>query len=498
MNETYDPAARDRLSTRGTSASETSARASAVNGWTASAPSEPLGLRRELGRLESYATIIGILVGAGIFRVTSDAWSLTGSSVVLCYLALAPAVLATSVPYAVYLSTPLGRLPGGEYTHISRTYHSPRVAFVGVWVKIIAYLGALAFLSQAFADYSLQLGGLRGADAASTATQVGVALGVLAVFYVIHVLGVRWFGALQVVMFLILGVSIAVLVVPGLFAIEPANYDPVFTDGARGFASALPLLFFAYAGFESLAQAAGEVRESTRHLPGVFLRGIVATTLIFVGISAVAFGVLPGESLGKSNAPMATVARVYLPGFGATVVVIGALMAITTSINATMLVPSRLTVMLAADRLAPQWLGRVHSRTGTPVAGLTLTYAVAALLLVTRQLSLALNIAVLAMVVLYLLHSVALLIVPRTNPELFASRTVRMPRALMMTAAALSALAMVGLIVVIVHGDIRTLAKQGFVARVANGGWTSIELLLAWGALGLFLHALARRSRSTA
>ena len=31
------------------------------------------GLRRDLGSLPSYATLIGILVGAGIFRVTSDA-----------------------------------------------------------------------------------------------------------------------------------------------------------------------------------------------------------------------------------------------------------------------------------------------------------------------------------------------------------------------------------------------------------------------------------------
>lgn len=110
------------------------------------------GLRRDLGTIESYAVIIGILIGAGIFKVTGEAWSLTGPSVILAYIVLAPAVLATSVAYSVFLSTPLGLEPGGEYTHISRTFGGHAMAFVGAWLKIISYTGALADLAVAFAD----------------------------------------------------------------------------------------------------------------------------------------------------------------------------------------------------------------------------------------------------------------------------------------------------------------------------------------------------------
>ena len=52
-------------------------------------------LRRDLGTVESYATVIGILIGAGIFQVTSQAWALTGPCVILGYLVLTPAILAT-------------------------------------------------------------------------------------------------------------------------------------------------------------------------------------------------------------------------------------------------------------------------------------------------------------------------------------------------------------------------------------------------------------------
>src|SRR5256885_7087770 len=143
----------------------------------------PHNLRRDLGVVESYAALLGILIGAGIFKVTSDAWAHTGPSVILGYLVLAPAILATSVAYSVFLSTPLGREPGGEYTHISRTFGGYGLAFVGSWLKIISYIGALAYQARAFADYS---GG-------STA----VAVGVLVFFWAIHIVGVRRFGRLQ-------------------------------------------------------------------------------------------------------------------------------------------------------------------------------------------------------------------------------------------------------------------------------------------------------------
>src|SRR5438874_12422802 len=131
------------------------------------------GLRRDLGTLESYAALLGILIGAGIFKVTSDAWALTGPSVIAGYIILAPAILATSVAYSVFLSTPLGREPGGEYTHISRTFGGYGLAFVGSWLKVISYIGALAYQARAFADYS---GG-------STV----VAVGILVLFWAIHI-----------------------------------------------------------------------------------------------------------------------------------------------------------------------------------------------------------------------------------------------------------------------------------------------------------------------
>src|SRR6476659_2510934 len=140
-------------------------------------------LRRVLGSLESYAFLIGILIGAGLFQVTSTAWAMTGPSVILGYAVLTPAILATSIPYAAYLSTPLGREPGGEYLHISRTLKGYRLAYVGAWLKIISYIGAGAYLANAFAGYLIAFlgGGLKR-------FKLPIAIVCIVLFYVIHVI----------------------------------------------------------------------------------------------------------------------------------------------------------------------------------------------------------------------------------------------------------------------------------------------------------------------
>ena len=422
---------------------------------------------------------------------------LTGPSVILAHLVLALVVLATSVAYSVFLSTPLGLEPGGEYAHISRTFGGRGLAFVGAWLKCISYIGALAYLAVAFADYLAEaapglpgLGGTRGPMLAAAAS--------LVFFYLVHVFGVRWFGRVQVTMLALLTLSLAVLIVPGLFAVRPVHYRPFFTHGVSGFAAALPPLFFAYAGFESLAQTAGEVRDSRRRLPRIFLLGVAATSVVFVLMSLVAFGVLPGAVLQASPAPMAEVAAVYLPAGAAWFVALGALMAIATSLNATMLVPSRLAVVLASDRLVPQRLGAVSARTGTPITGLTLTLGAALLLVLTGQVSLGLNIAVFALVALYFLHSLALLLLPRRNPALYATVSVGIPLGLQRVAGGVSLVAMGALIGLQARADLRTLTTRTFGMRVADGTLTALELSVVWAAVGGLLYAAASRGRRSA
>src|SRR5687768_10980122 len=448
-------------------------------------------LRRDLGTLESYAVIIGILIGAGIFQVTSRAWALTGPSVILGYLVLTPAILATSIPYAAYLSTHLGREPGGEYLNLSRSLKGYRLAYIGAWLKIISYIGAGTYLADAMAGYLIAVS--RGSI--SERVRLPIALAALVTFYLIHVIGIRWFGRVQVAMSALKCLALLVLIVPGLFVLDFANYTPFFTHGWSGFGASLLPLFFAYAGFESIARTAGEVEDSTHRLPKILLKGITITALIYVFTSIVSFGVLPGERLQTSSAPMAEVASIYLPAGAAVFVTIGAIAAIMTALNGTMLVPSRLAIMFVEDRLAPRWLGLINPATATPIRGLTLTLICCAVLLISGQLSLALNVAVFALVVLYFIHSLVFLFLPRLNPTLASEIKISLPRRMQQAAAVVSLLAMGLMIVIQLSQDAEVLRTQTLSQRINGQSLTSIELIVVWGIVGVGLYQLARSQR---
>ena len=64
----------------------------------------------------------------------------------------------------------------------------------------------------------------------------------------------------------------------------------------------------------------------------VLLKGISATALIYLLMSIVAFGVLPGVRLQSSPAPMAEVASVYLPAGAAAFVTFGGAYAVLSYI----------------------------------------------------------------------------------------------------------------------------------------------------------------------
>ena len=370
-------------------------------------------LRRDLGPISSYATIVGILVGAGIFRVTGEAGAIAGSSVPFAYLLFAPIVIATALAYSVFSSTPLGNRPGGAYLHISRTFGNYYVGFVAMWMKLVAFVGAISFMSTSFGEYMNFF--IPGQDPRFWAIIV------LLVFYGINIFGIKHYGRVQIGMLIVLIISILLLVVPGLAAVDLSYYNPILPKGWHGLLSAMPVLFFSYAGFETLAQTAGETKDATRTLPVIFVRGVLASVVIFFLMSFVAFGVLPANVLAQSQSAMADAAAVYLPPWGASIVALGAMSAFLTSINGSILVPSRMFFVFSEDRLMPGFLSVVHPKWRTPYVSLIISAAICIILIWTQSAQFLLNTGLIGIFIIYFLQGVALMMLPKVNRPLYES-----------------------------------------------------------------------------
>jgi amino acid transporter len=194
---------------------------------------------------------------------------------------------------------------------------------------------------------------------------------------------------------------------------------------------------------------------------------------------------------------MAEVASIYLPAGAAMFVTVGAIAAIMTALNGTIFVPSRLAITFVEDGLAPRWLGFINKKTATPIRGLTLTMLCCAVLLISGQLSLALNVAVFALVVLYFLHSLVFLFLPRLNPALASEVKSTLPRRVQQAAAVVSLLSMGLMIVIQLQQDAVVLSSQTLSQRINGQSLTSIELIFVWSIIGAGLYQLARMQRGS-
>jgi APA family basic amino acid/polyamine antiporter len=369
-----------------------------------------VGLRRELSRFENYATLIGVMVGAGIFVAIGEAGKDAGPSTFLAYLVLGPVTLLAALPYIVFHSTSLGNMTGGAYIHISRTFRRYFPAFLTTWLAWVTYIGVLSVLSLSVGNYLQAF--IPGINPKIIATFC------LTFFFGVNVLGVKNYGRWQSGMFLLLILSVGLLIIPGLFAIRMENFHPFMPQGVSGFIRSLTVLFFAYAGFEALSQSAGETISATRTIPKIFFRGILISMGVYVSISAITFGVLPYAEVIGSKMPVADAAQKFLP-FGAKIVALGAISAFLTTINALMMVPSRILYMFANDHVAPKFFAYVSKRTGTPILSISINFALALALVWTSTISYLIGISLQALLILYFTECLALVCLPVLNKPLW-------------------------------------------------------------------------------
>lgn len=367
-------------------------------------------LKRDISRFGSYATLVGMMVGAGIFVAIGEAGRDAGPSTWLAYLLLGPVTLLVAMPYMIFHTTSIGGIPGGAYIHISRTFKSTYLGFIVSWLMWVTYLGVLATLAISAGHYlNVFLGGI---DPRIIATAC------LLFFFMVNIVGVKYFDRLQSIMFILLIGGILALVLPGIFAVRAANFTPFMPKGIDGFLTALPVLFFAYCGFEALAQTAGEVEHPQQELPRVFFRGVLVSVALYVSISVVAFGTLPYVDLVRSHTPIADAAKTFLP-YGSHIVSLGAVMAFFTTINAGMLAPSRLLFAFAEDRIIPPAMARLNDRFNTPHVSLIVTGLLAVVLVWTKTVGMLISIAMQSIIIMYVTECAAMAALPHLNKELW-------------------------------------------------------------------------------
>jgi amino acid transporter len=348
------------------------ARQSAVNNRPMNAGSTDGAPKPVVRPIDAVGLIVGIVIGAGIFRTPSLVAG-NASSESLVYLAWVVGGVVSLVGALVYaeLATTYPDA-GGDYYFLRRALgHSP--AFLFGWARMtVIQTGSIASACFIFGDYASQILSLGGY---SSAIYAGIAIIILTL---LNVLGVRQGTGTQNLLTAIEVLGI-ILVIAAAFALTSPEPAAPATAAASTSSFGLMMVFvlFTYGGWNEAAYVSGELRDVRRNMARVLIVSLLLITALYVAMNWAYLHGLGLQGVGGSQQVAADLMQRALGAPGATAISLLVAVAALTTVNATVFTGGRSSYAFGRDFRQFNFLGRWSAKTGTPVNGLLLQGAIA-------------------------------------------------------------------------------------------------------------------------
>jgi basic amino acid/polyamine antiporter, APA family len=311
-------------------------------GTSAAAPA------RRLSATDVALMIIGIVIGAGIFRVPADVAAATATEwhALALWLLGGFAALCGALCYAE-LAT---RYPsiGGEF-HFLRLAWGPRLAALFVWARIsVMQTGAIATVAFVAGDYAAGVWpGGPSAAVWAVLTILGVTLANMA-----SLEAGRRSQQLFVSVELL---AIAAVIGAALFLGATGQTATLQGSGqpAPGIGLGLALVFImlAYGGWNEAAYLSAETRDGPASLVRALVLGLGAVTLLYLAINAAFLFTLGREALAGTPAPATLLLNAAFGPGAAALVGVAVVVAALSTMNATVITGAR--AMCAAGQQVP-------------------------------------------------------------------------------------------------------------------------------------------------
>lgn len=301
-----------------------------------------------LNLVNLVAIAAGQVICAGVVTYVGPAIAATGISAWLAYGAAVIAGFFSIIPF-IFLSSALV-LQGGEYSIIDRMLGAK---FAGFY--IVAYIAQCLGISVMGLSLGTYLNYIIPVDKRI------IALIGLTIFLCMNLLGVSVMAKLQTVLTTILIGALLIFTVFGLTKIGPQTFDfsspDFFTDGFKGFSSAVALYAFSTYGQYMVVNFGKDAENPKKDIPLAIIISSVIILIVYVGIALVQTGILPiSETAGK---PLTVVAQSILPAPLMMLFIIGGpLMALATTINSFYSARSNPLLRATKDGWFPEFFGR--------------------------------------------------------------------------------------------------------------------------------------------
>ena len=419
------------------------------------------GLVRKVGPWGLAASVIGIVVGAGIFTVPAALADTVGAYAPLAFLVCGLVIGAVAICFAEGGS----RVPtsGGAYGYI-RAAFGPLAGYVAGALLLVGDVLACGGVTAALADLCA---GVAPKSFGSTVHAAAI-VAIIGCVTLINISGVARAARFVSVTTALKLIPLAIFIVVGATKMGSAHFVQPGQPITGGVGRALILALFAFIGMESPLAASGEVAQPSRNIPLALGLAMSTVTLIYVAVQVIAQGIL-GPRLAHSSAPLADAMASVSPTLRV-VMLAGAAISMFGWISSDILGSPRMLFAFARDGLLFRPLGWVHPRTRAPYVAIAVYATIALALALTGTFTELAILAAMATAALYAAGCAAAWMLARRG-----------------VATAGAPLNFRGLGLAMVVGVI------GMVALIASASWQEIAGLLILMGLSALVYLLQTR-----
>ena len=351
---------------------------------------------------------VGLILGAGIYVLIGEAAGVAGDAVWIAFALGSLVALFAGFSYSE-LSSVFPKA-AAEYTFVKNAFKNNFFAFVIGWLTAITSIITAATVSLGFGGYFAEFVNI---------PIIFSAIGLLVILSIINFIGIRESSWTNVIFTVVEATGLILIIIIGFTfsSPEPVNYleSP---SGIPGIAIAFVLIFFAFIGFEDMANIAEEVKKPKKTLPRAIILSVLISGIIYIFVSLAVVRVVNWEELANSAAPIALVAQRGMGSEAHILLSSIALFAITNTVLITLIAGSRMFFGMARAKVFPAILEKIHFKTKTPWISIIVIMITSIAFTFFGDIVIVANITVFAIVITFAAVNLAVIVLRYTEPDI--------------------------------------------------------------------------------
>ena len=373
-------------------------------------------LQKSLGIAAALSTVVGMVIGGGVFFKPQAVYTLTGGAPGLGILAwiIAGIMTITAGLTAAEVSAAIPKT-GGMMVYIEEIY-GKKLGFLTGWMQTVLFFPATA------AAIAVMFGQQAAILLNNPSLVMPMSIGVILLVGILNTFGSKTSGTIQTVSTVCKLIPLGLIIVFGFIKGSGDNpvMSPLVAEGISPMGiigQLLVAILFAYDGWINVGAIAGEMKNPGKDLPKAIIGGLSIVMAINVVINLAYLWVLPASELAQYASPASIVAEKIFGPVGGKLINVGILVSVFGCLNGYLLTGPRIPYTLANQKVLPAMFGKLNKH-GVP-ANATLFMAVLSVIYaLSGQFNLLSDLSMFAIWAFYTLTFIGVIKLRKTQPDL--------------------------------------------------------------------------------